>query len=68
MCCVRALHIILYTLHVYATAAANHDHDHGRMYLDPTFELNDQWMVTKMIYGAQSDEFDFHFVSVTVHL
>lgn len=32
------------------------------MYLDPTLSLQDQWMVTKMIYGAQSDEFDFHMV------
>ena len=33
-----------------------------RMYLDPTFSVQDQWMVTKMIYGAQSDAFDFHMV------
>jgi len=34
----------------------------SRMYLDPSFTLQDQWMVTKMMYGAQSDEFDYHMV------
>jgi hypothetical protein len=34
-----------------------------RMLLDPNFGLEDQWLVTRMIYGAQSDAFDYHMVS-----
>ncbi len=33
------------------------------MYLDPAFGLEEQWMITRMIYGAQSDSFDYHMVS-----
>lgn len=33
-----------------------------RMYLDDSFDLNDQWMVTRMMYGAQTDAFDYHMV------
>jgi hypothetical protein len=33
------------------------------MLLDPIFGLEDQWLVTRMIYGAQSDAFDYHMVS-----
>jgi hypothetical protein len=33
------------------------------MLLDPSFGLEDQWLVTRMIYGAQSDAFDYHMVS-----
>jgi hypothetical protein len=32
------------------------------MLLDPSFGLEDQWLVTRMIYGAQSDAFDYHMV------
>ena len=34
------------------------------MYLDPAFDLSEQWLVTRMMYGAQTDAFDYHFVSV----
>ena len=34
------------------------------MYLDKKMDLSDQWMVTKMMYGAQSDEFDYHMVRI----
>lgn len=33
-----------------------------RMYLDKSMDLQDKWMATMMIYGAQSDEYDFHMV------
>eukprot|EP01036_Dinobryon_divergens_P029774 gene29774-38919_t len=32
------------------------------MYLDPSLSLQERWMVTMMIFGAQSDKFDYHYV------
>jgi hypothetical protein len=32
------------------------------MYLDPTLTTDDRWHVTRMIYGSQTDSFDFHKV------
>jgi hypothetical protein len=37
----------------------------NRLYLDDSLSLQDRWMVTMMIYGAQSDEFDYHKVEIT---
>ena len=37
-----------------------------RMYLDPSLSLQERWMVTMMIYGAQSDKFDYHYVRLYV--
>ena len=34
----------------------------ARMYLDSSLSLSERFMVTKMIYGSQSDEFDYHHV------
>lgn len=39
-------------------------HAHPRMLLDTTLDANDRWMTIKMMYGAQSDEFDYHKVSL----
>jgi hypothetical protein len=36
----------------------------ARMYTDPELTLQDYWMVTKMLYGAQFDRWDFHNVRV----
>ncbi|KAJ1438335.1 glycosyl transferase family 41-domain-containing protein [Ochromonadaceae sp. CCMP2298] len=40
----------------------------AEMYLDPTLSLSQQWMVTKMVYGAQSDSFDYHMVGFNFNL
>lgn len=32
------------------------------MYLDPALTTDDRWHVTRMIYGSQTDAFDFHKV------
>jgi len=32
------------------------------MYLDPALTTDDRWHVTRMIYGSQTDSFDFHKV------
>jgi hypothetical protein len=32
------------------------------MFLDPTFDLQEQWLVVRMMYGAQTDAFDYHMV------
>ena len=34
----------------------------AKMYLDPSLSMQERFMVTKMIYGSQSDEFDYHHV------
>ncbi len=33
-----------------------------RMYLDESISVTDRWMITRMIYGGQSDPFDYHKV------
>lgn len=35
----------------------------ARMYLDPSFNAQDRWIVTQMMYGGQADEGDYHHVS-----
>ena len=32
------------------------------MYLDPALSTNDRWHVTRMMYGSQTDAFDYHKV------
>ena len=34
----------------------------SEIYLDTTLTLEERWMITKMMYGAQSDRFDYHMV------
>lgn len=34
----------------------------ARMYLDESLSMQDRWRVTSMIYGGQSDKFDYHKV------
>ena len=33
-----------------------------RMYLDESLNIHDRWKVTNMIYGGQTDEYDYHKV------
>ena len=33
-----------------------------QLYLSPSLALKDRWLLTKVIYGAQSDEYDYHYV------
>ena len=37
------------------------------MYLDPALTTDDRWHVTRMIYGSQTDSFDFHKVDCLLH-
>ena len=37
----------------------------NRMFLDPQMTPKDKWFLTNVAYGAQADEYDFHFVSTT---
>lgn len=34
----------------------------SRMYLDRDLTLEQRWMVTRMMYGGQTDEYDYHMV------
>lgn len=34
----------------------------ARLILDPTLSVNERFFVIKMIYGAQSDSWDYHMV------
>lgn len=38
-----------------------------RMVLDPKLTMDEQWMVVKMMYGAQVDAGDFHHVRCGVY-
>jgi predicted SAM-dependent methyltransferase len=33
-----------------------------RMYLDESLSLTQHWMVTRMMYGGQTDDYDYHLV------
>eukprot|EP00595_Chromulina_sp_UTEXLB2642_P001717 CAMPEP_0196767970 /NCGR_PEP_ID=MMETSP1095-20130614/42185_1 /TAXON_ID=96789 ORGANISM="Chromulina nebulosa, Strain UTEXLB2642" /NCGR_SAMPLE_ID=MMETSP1095 /ASSEMBLY_ACC=CAM_ASM_000446 /LENGTH=166 /DNA_ID=CAMNT_0042136889 /DNA_START=1955 /DNA_END=2455 /DNA_ORIENTATION=- len=33
-----------------------------KLYLDESISISERWMATLMIYGAQSDEFDYHLI------
>ena len=33
-----------------------------RMYLDKSLTLPQHWMVTRMMYGGQTDEYDYHMI------
>lgn len=37
----------------------------AKMYLDPSLSMSERFMVTKMIYGSQTDEFDYHHVRMS---
>ena len=32
----------------------------AKMYLDPSLTFDQHWMITRMMYGAQMDEYDYH--------
>lgn len=34
----------------------------ARMYVDPSLDLNVHWLVTRMMYGGQTDEYDYHLI------
>jgi hypothetical protein len=38
------------------------------MVLDPKLTMDEQWMVVKMMYGAQVDAGDFHHVRCGVYV
>jgi len=38
------------------------------MYLDPKMTMEDRVMIMKMMYGAQSDEHDYHYVGFNAEL
>lgn len=35
------------------------------LYLDPSLTLQERWKVQQMMYGAQTDNHDYHFVSLS---
>lgn len=36
----------------------------ARMYLNTSFTGEQHWMVTRMFYGGQTDEYDYHMVGI----